>query len=85
MNSLNSIPSIVQITIKSLKSINVILYNLYDISNFDLGHDIKLECFDKKKNGQPDIHLNGTGADLLARRILTHTSVLPNEYFEFEL
>ena len=28
--------------------------------------------------------MNGTGADLLARRILTHTSVLPNEYFEFE-
>ena len=46
---------------------------------FDLGHDIKLECFGKKKNGTPDIHLNDTGADLLARRILTHTSVLPRD------
>ena len=54
------------------------------MNNLDLGHDIKLECFAKKKNGRPDIHLNSTGADLLARRILTHTSVLPNEYFEYK-
>ena len=26
----------------------MILSNLYDISKFDLGHDIKLECFAKK-------------------------------------
>ena len=44
-----------------------------------------LNVLERKKNGTPDIHLNDTGADLLARRILTHTSVLPNEYFDFEL